>query len=158
GAADRVIVFGDAALQDDPTVLAASIEALAAAGVRRLDLITWSPAREGSSHLAVLRDRVRASLPERGLAVIGDPTIARLADRLAREAVGGLGLEAPGATWWWPRATPEAIDDDELVVVAESTAAPALVLRERGVETPLAIAAEEAAGPLFDRLWQAYRV
>ncbi len=158
--ADQILVLTDGAFTDGDAALRASGKAMAAAGVERLDVVSFAePTAEPSPGLALLRDRARLALPRRGVVTASTSSLATTVRRLVHAVHEDVPLDVRGATWWSPRTVDLGNDDDTILLVARSSTAPVPTLRNvAGRDIPLPLAAKDAPGPLFDRLWLALQI
>jgi hypothetical protein len=138
---DRVVLLSDGVPTlggRTSTELAADLDALRAAGARRLDATT-SP----NEHAVELLRSLASGLEKRGVILAPEEAPASIVARLGRATVEPI--EVPGAVWSWPRETPAGAP---VVVFAELAPGKPLDVRLSGRSVPLE--AREVVSPLVD--------
>ena len=127
----------------DAKRLTATIAALRASGIERLDAL----ATGGNRDDAALLKLVRNNLPHDGVVVQGSDAPAMIARRLDESTRSGIAVSIEGATWAWPTKLDGVQAGDELSIYAEVPAgkpvkivvdgAPAVTVEPRVTARPL---------------------
>ena len=114
---DRVILISDGKATAgvlDRSVVLDTVRELADGGIRRIDVVADSGAREEW----MIRNIVR-QLPESGLVLDAEDSPRRLVRRLLRTVHDDVRISVPGARWYYPEVVHGVQSDDEILVFAD---------------------------------------
>lgn len=154
---ERVVLVTDGVFTAGATEgdeLLAAVARLKSVGVERLDAVGVGGIRDE----AVLGRLARGPLPKAGVVLDGDQPLADLTRRLSEATEAKVAIDAPGATFVWPRALEGVQSGDEAVVVlqlASPGGAPKLRVGGRDVDLTKALS---VARPLLERAWAQARI
>ncbi|MDI1478041.1 VIT domain-containing protein [Polyangium sp. y55x31] len=98
-----------------PGEIAADLQQLRDAGIRRLDALVAGGIRDE----ALLRRLTTGTFPQDGVVLDAAESPRTLADRLGRATVSGLKVRVPGAKWVYPEKLDAVQPGDEALVYAE---------------------------------------
>lgn len=141
--------------ETDREVLRRRLAGLAKVGVRRVDAIVDTTARDP----AVLEMLVTSDLPSPGKVIEGRDPLERQLAVLGRRTMADVTVAVPGAEWVWPDRVRGLQGGDAVVVFADLPAGkPLTVQLGGGADLRVAPPAREAEQPLLERAWVAARI
>lgn len=114
GAPERLILVSDGMLTtgEEFAALGPRLDALEAAGLRRLDVIVDG----NSADQTALTSLARADLPEHGLVLRGSTPLPELVARLGTATRSGVMVEVDDASWVWPQRL-DGVQPGEAVLI-----------------------------------------
>ncbi|HVI00418.1 MAG TPA: VIT and VWA domain-containing protein, partial [Enhygromyxa sp.] len=114
GAPERLILVSDGMLTtgEEFAALGPRLDALEAAGLRRLDVIVDG----NSADQTALTSLARADLPEHGLVLRGSTPLPELVARLGTATRSGVTVEVDDASWVWPQRL-DGVQPGEAVLI-----------------------------------------
>ncbi|MBL8606101.1 MAG: hypothetical protein JNL38_02225, partial [Myxococcales bacterium] len=146
--AERLVVMSDGvptAGETDPARLAGKLEALRAAGVKRVDAVAVGGIRDDG----VLRKLTRGAMPSDGVVLGAELGAEEIARRLALGTTSKVPIKVEGASFWYPKTVDGLQPGDEVLVYAELTSqSPKVVVGDR---PPQALSPRAAPRPLVER-------
>ncbi|MBK8480375.1 MAG: hypothetical protein IPL40_04245 [Proteobacteria bacterium] len=153
--AERLLIVGDGVVTAgnlEGDTLRARTKALAAVGIKRLDVLASGGIRD-DARLAAL---ATAGLPRAGIVLRTETSAAEAAARLGLAARSGLKVEVPGARWSWPTTIDGVQPGDDVLVYADLPAGQPLRIAVDGVTVAAEAKGSDlvaAEGPLLERAW-----
>ena len=134
--------------------LRARVAALAAVGVRRLDVVAVGGIRDD----VMLSRLVTAGLPQDGLVLDGGQEAPVAVRRLLRATRSGITIAVDGAGWVWPSVVNGVQPGDEILVYADLPPEVPFRLKVAGAPVALAGALAPTPRPLLERAWVRARI
>lgn len=152
----RVLLITDGvatAGETEARALKASVHALGASGVERLDVLAVGGLRDES----VLRELTTGNLTHDGQSIDGTTSLDEIARRLTRACRSGIKVAVEGAGWIWPETLDGVQPGDEVLVYADVPAGKPFRLSLDGRPVTLGELAS-AERPLLERAWAQARI
>ncbi|HXO29185.1 MAG TPA: VIT domain-containing protein [Thermoanaerobaculia bacterium] len=146
----RVLLVTDGvatAGETETRALKATVRALGAAGVERLDVLATGGLRDE----AVLRELTTGNLAQDGARIDAGASRDEIRRRLTLACRSGIAVTVEGASWVWPETLDGMQPGDAALVYAELPPERALHVSLAGREVSLAGGLADAAAPLLER-------
>jgi len=157
GRPERVLLVTDGVATAGETGadrLRARVAALAAVGVRRLDVVAVGGIRDD----VMLSRLVTAGLPQDGLVLDAEQEPSGVVRRLTRATRSGISIAVDGAGWVWPSVVNGVQPGDEILVYADLPPEVPFRLKIGGKPMPLVGALAPTPRPLLERAWVRARI
>jgi len=131
----------------DAKGLTATVTALRASGIERVDAIATGGIRDDAGLLKLVRNQ----LPHDGVVVQGTELPSTIARRLDESTRSGIAVQIEGASWSWPTKLDGVQAGDEISVYAEVPAAQPVKVALDG-KPSVTVAPRATARPLVERV------
>ena len=146
----RVVLVTDGvatAGSTDAKGLTATVTALRASGIERVDAIATGGIRDDAGLLKLVRNQ----LPHDGVVVQGTELPSTIARRLDESTRSGIAVQVEGASWSWPTKLDGVQAGDEISIYAEVPAAQPVKVALDG-KPSVTVAPRATARPLVERV------